>query len=236
MLFRGKRLRTEQKYYLHLHDYISLRSKLAQQLQLDSHSIDVDGYNIRSLYFDDPKNTSLERKNDGIFKREKFRIRIYNESDDFIALERKTKLGDYVCKESKRISRAEYDQIMLGEYEFLKQPNEPLLMDFYAAINTYGYKPMSIVDYWREAYIYEYGNVRITFDKRLAAGVNTTDLFDPQLALDEVVTSSSTIMEVKYDEMLPERVRQIIAPASSVRSSISKYVLCREKILQHYTQ
>lgn len=236
MRLRGKRLRTEQKYYIHLHDYISLRMKVSQLLQLDDHSVDIDGYNIRSLYFDDPRRTSVETKNDGVFKRQKYRIRIYNGSDEFIALERKSKLGDYVAKESLRITRPQYNQILLGNYEPIYQLDDPLAKDFYASMSSCGYMPTTIVDYWREAYIYKQGNVRITFDKRLSAGINQLDLFHSELLLSEISPPSITIMEVKYDEVLPNVVRDLIKVARFQRSSISKYVLCKEKQMQLHAQ
>lgn len=236
MLLRGRHLRTEQKYYLHLHDYLSLKNRLSNALELDEHSIDKDGYNIRSLYFDDPQRTALITKNDGIFKREKYRIRMYNDSNEVINLERKSKFGEYVCKESATLSFLEYRQVMDGDYTFLLKREERLLHEFYVALNTYHYRPSVIVDYWREAYVYEWGNVRITFDKKMSAAVNTYDVFDSHLVLEEVLPTELTIMEVKYDSFLPDHIRMIIQPKNHVRSSISKYVLCREKTLQHYKE
>lgn len=236
MKLRGKQLRTEQKYYLHMHDYLTLRMKVSQLLTLDPYSIDIDGYNIRSLYFDDPRRTALETKNDGIFKRQKFRIRIYNGSDDHIALERKNKVGDFVAKESVSLTRAQYEQILQGDYNSLYESSDPLARDFYAAMTSYGYLPVVIVDYWREAYIYPHGNVRITFDKRLAVASNQHDLFHPQLSFSEIAMPGLTIMEVKFDEVLPNVVRQLVTPANHQRSSISKYVLCKEKHMLLHTQ
>jgi hypothetical protein len=236
MQFRGRKLRTEKKYYLHLHDYLVLQRKLAAILVLDAHSVDFDGYNIRSLYFDDPLRSALEEKNDGVFKRDKYRIRIYNGGDKTINLERKSKFGEFVCKESAPITREEYESILEGEFAFLLERKESLLREFYVALNTYGFRPTVIVDYWREAYVHELGNVRITFDKKMSAGINTVDLFHPQLVIEEVIPPELTIMEVKFDSFLPEHIRQILQPESNVRSSISKYVLCREKSIQHFKE
>lgn len=236
MQFRGRKLRTEHKYYLHIHEYMSLQQRVAAALTMDKHSIDRDGYCIRSLYFDDPHRFALEDKNNGVFKREKYRIRIYNGSDNHIALERKSKFGEYVCKESARLNRDEYDRILAGEYSFLAEREEKLLHEFYAALTSYAFRPAVIVDYWREAYVYEYGNVRITFDKKLSAGVNTIDLFHPQLVLEETIPTPLTIMEVKFDNFLPDHIRKIVQPNSQIRSSISKYVICRETSIQHFKE
>src|SRR5690606_24258 len=89
--FQGKKLRNELKYYINIHDYLTLRSKVSAVFTLDVHSLSSEGYGIRSLYFVGVHDHSLYDKNDGIFKREKYRIRIYNEKDDVINLERKSK-------------------------------------------------------------------------------------------------------------------------------------------------
>lgn len=156
--------------------------------------------------------------------------------DSYIALERKSKLGDYVAKESFRILRKQYDQILLGDYESLYASGDPLARDFYACMTSGGYMPKVIVDYWREAFIYPHGNVRITFDKRLAAATNQLDLFHPELSFSEINMPGVTIMEVKFDDVLPNVVRELIRPAHHQRSTISKYVLCREKLMLLHTQ
>ena len=236
MLYRGLKFRTEQKYYLHMHDYLALRARISQLLKLDEHTVGIDGYNIRSLYFDDPRRTSLETKNDGVFKRQKFRIRIYNNSDNYIVLERKNKHGEYVSKESVRLTRAQYDEIIEGNYTCLHDMDDTLALDFYAHLTSYGYLPSVIVDYWREAYIYREGNVRVTFDKRLSVAVNQNDVFHPDLLFSEIIQPSLTIMEVKFDEFLPMNVRALLKPVASLRSSISKYVLCKEQKMLMHTQ
>ena len=227
MEFLGKKLRHELKYYIHPYEYVTLRQRLAAMLQLDGNSDDKDGYGISSLYFDSPKDHSLYDKVNGVFGRQKFRIRIYNGGDKTIKLERKSKYGDYVCKEAVQLNRDEYDRILNRDISFLLEHNHPLIKDFYRALQG-GYQPAVIVDYVREAYVYELGDVRITFDKMLSAGINTHDLFDPHLALTEALDSTKTILEIKYNDFLPEAIRLLVRPDMHNRSSISKYVICRE--------
>ncbi|WP_028609410.1 polyphosphate polymerase domain-containing protein [Paenibacillus harenae] len=234
MQFQGRKLRNEMKYYLHAFEYTSLRYKISTLLTMDRNSVDGDGYGIRSLYFDGRHEHSLYDKNNGIFKREKYRIRIYNGSDAKITVERKSKFGDYVCKEAAVISRQQYDAIIAGDYSALSDSVHPLLQDFYSALAYRAFRSVVIVDYIREAYVYEPGNVRITFDKRLAAGVNTIDLFEPDLVLEEALLAHQTIMEVKFDDFLPDPIRKLLQPEKHVRSAISKYVICREIGLKHF--
>ena len=236
MYFKDKKLRNEKKYYLHAFEYITLRAKVATLLSLDRNSIDSDGYGIRSLYFDGVHDHSLYDKNDGIFNREKYRIRIYNESDKKINLERKSKYGSFICKESASLSREEYDAVLVGNYEVLSQLSHPLIKDFYMALMYRRFRPTAITDYIREAYVYELGNVRITFDKKLAAGVNTPDILNPKLILEEALLPQQTVLEVKFDEFLPDNIRQLLQPERFVQSAISKYVICKEINVQHFKE
>lgn len=236
MPFQGRKFRNEFKYYLHLHEYIALRHKMAELLKMDAYSIDGEGYGIRSLYFDGAQDHSLYDKNNGVFKRDKYRIRIYNGSDDRITLERKSKYGDFVCKDGATLKRSEYDAILSGEADFLQRKDNPLLKEFHSALVHRAFRPVVIVDYTREAYVYEFGNVRITFDKRLSAGISTYDLFDENLVLEEATMDPVTILEVKYDSFLPDFIRRAIQPERYVRSSISKYVICREVNNKHFKE
>lgn len=229
-----KKFRHELKFYINYVEMYALRAKISAVLEMDKHAVNHEGYNIRSLYFDGMTDHALYDKNDGIFGREKYRIRIYNESDKVINLERKSKYGDFISKESAPLSREEYDQILNWQYECLRDRAERLIQDFYYALQYRQFKPRVIVDYIREAYIYTPGNVRITFDKELRAGVNGVDLFDDRIIYEHILYPEQVILEVKFDKFLPDQIRQLVQPERFVRSAISKYVLCRERTIQYF--
>ena len=84
----GHRLRHELKYNLNSMQYELLRAKLRTVLRRDPHAGPDGQYHIRSLYFDDFKNTALFEKQAGISRRKKYRIRIYDLEDDVIKLDR----------------------------------------------------------------------------------------------------------------------------------------------------
>ncbi|MDO3411577.1 polyphosphate polymerase domain-containing protein [Saccharibacillus sp. CPCC 101409] len=234
MQFMGKPLRHEHKFYLHAYDYLSIRQRVSALLPLDRHSLGPDGYGIRSLYFDGPTDHALHDKVNGVFARDKFRIRIYNGGDKTIKLEQKSKFGNYVHKKSAPLSRSQYDSILRGDYSAIDNSEHPLIREFHIALTHWGYRPITIVDYMREAYIREQGDVRITFDKKLAAGVNGVDLLHPNLVLHEMLDPALTILEIKYNEFLADDIRLAAKPAASNRSSISKYVICRETGMIHF--
>ncbi|MCH7321055.1 polyphosphate polymerase domain-containing protein [Solibacillus sp. MA9] len=234
MNFIEKKFRHELKFYINYLEMPPLVSRISTIMKMDKHSLSKEGYNIRSLYFDGVHDHAIYDKNEGIFGREKYRIRIYNGSDSIINLERKSKYGDFISKESVPISRDEYDAILNGQYEQIGNRTEPLIRDFYHALQYRNFKPRVIVDYIRAAYTFEPGNVRVTFDKELKAGVNGIDLFDDRNIYENILYPEQLVLEVKFDKFLPDVIRQLVQPERLVRSSISKYVLCRERTIQYF--
>ena len=97
--------RHEWKHEINWSDLVALRQRLQAVAQPDVHAIDGK-YLIRSLYFDDPMDTALLEKLDGINRREKFRIRYYNGDLSLIRLEKKSKRGGLGRKESAPLSGA----------------------------------------------------------------------------------------------------------------------------------
>lgn len=231
-----RKLRHELKFYINISEYEILREKLKNVLKQDKNSVDDEGYHIRSLYFDNAFDSDLYEKNYGIYKRKKFRIRIYNRSDQTIKLEKKSRYGEMVSKESISISKQEYERLLDWDYDFLRERNDSLAKDFYLYITSQYMSPKIIVDYIREAYIEDVEEVRITFDKCLSAGINSYDIFEKDIVTVEAIDFPLMIMEVKFNSYLPDYIRDILQLDSHHRSAISKYVICRETSMRHYKQ
>ncbi len=219
--------RHELKYFINKGDMIALGHKLGGLMKADAHADERGEYFIRSLYFDDAYNTAYYDKVSGVMGRDKYRIRIYNLSDQVIYLERKRKIGDLIQKSSVRISRKLCEQLMGGNPNSLLKANHPLLSDMYREMRTKLLKPVVLVDYTREVFLLPVENVRITFDKGLKTAVHSTDLFNPNLMTVSPLDDGHEILEVKYDHFLPDTVSALLADTPVIRSAISKYVLCR---------
>lgn len=233
----NKKFRHELKYYISQIEYDILSKRIGALLPQDKHSIDDRGYLIRSLYFDNIYDDDLYQKNYGVLKRKKIRIRTYNKSDSVIKLERKHRYGEYICKETVPITRDEYSKLCNRDFHFLKTKTEShLYRDFYLLLRSERLQPKVIVDYVREAYVGEESDVRITFDKQLSAGINTHDLFNPNLVTKEALAFPELILEVKFNEYLPTYIRRVLNLDSHERSAISKYVICREVGMDFYKQ
>lgn len=220
--------RNEFKYYINPQQQLLITQKLKGLLQLDKHAAKTGKYHIRSLYFDDVHNTALHEKLGGIRDRAKYRIRIYNKSDHVIFFEKKIKFRDYIAKVKEPITRQMYEEIIAGNYEVLKQQDRPLLMEIYEQMKSKLLRPVVIVDYVREPYVYKHGNVRITFDQQLRTGLNSINIFDPDIKPIPALDDHKIILEIKYDGYLPQTIQAALQLEGVQRSSASKYVICRK--------
>lgn len=220
--------RHELKHYVNYHQYFTIRQRLGPLMTQDANANEAGEYLIRSLYFDDINNTALHEKLGGVRDRVKYRIRIYNGEDNIIHFEKKIKMNDYIAKVKESITREMYDEILKGNYEVLNLPHQPLLYEIYHAANNVLLRPKVIVDYVREAYTSKLGNVRITFDKYMKTGLNNHNIFDPHLAMVDAIDHNFFVLEVKYDEYLPDYIKTALQLEGLVRQSNSKYVICRK--------
>lgn len=221
--------RHELKFLITNVDKTELRNVLQHFCHHDRHAID-GFYSISSLYFDDMYHTAYQEKLDGVEIRKKYRIRIYNCSDSVISLECKYKNGQYIHKESVRLTRDEYDSILEGNVSFLLEKKEPLAKEFYVDYKTALLRPCVNVVYEREPFIYDAGTVRITFDENIRAARCTDDLFDPSAPSWAVLPSGQLVLEVKFTGLLPERIRTIFLKYGYVQSQASKFCMCLEKV------
>lgn len=217
--------RNEWKQEINFSDMVILRQRLNAVMQKDSNASD-GRYVIRSLYFDNMRDKALVEKINGVNKREKFRIRMYNDESSVLFLEKKSKVNGLCLKDRAAISKAEAEKIILGDCEFMMSCGKELVKELCFKMRTQGLKPKTIVEYTREPFIMKAGNVRVTIDSNIRTGIFSTDFFNPDCITVPVVSSAS-ILEVKWDEFLPDVVRDIVQLKSRHTSSFSKYAVCR---------
>lgn len=225
--------RHELKYRISGGEKLLIKKRLGEVLSKDIHA--KNGmYKIRSLYFDDFWNSAYEDKLAGVAVREKYRIRFYDYSDRHIKLECKHKQGSYIYKESAGLSREETEKILGLDVAFLKEREEELCKRFYYQCTSRLMRPKVIVDYLREPYVYEAGDVRITFDDEICESPFLGNLFDKELPFFPVLPMGELIMEVKYTAFLPEFIREILPTGAADYTAASKYVMCCEKMMERY--
>lgn len=221
------KLRHELKHNINFSDYIALSQRLRVIAKQDPHVRENGRYKIRSLYFDNIEDKVLQEKLNGVNNREKFRIRYYNNDLDYIKLEKKSKISGLCSKMSTFLTKEQCESIINGDTQWMRYSNEPLLVELYAKMNFQQLRPKTLVDYIREPYVFEPGNVRITIDSEIKTGLNSKDLFNQDVATMRTNSSNIIILEVKFDEFLPEIIRDIIQVNNRQSSAFSKYAVCR---------
>lgn len=105
----GKHFRHELKYVIPYADYLAMRARLRKVMSKDPHIGEAGTHQIRSIYFDNSDDKALREKINGISKREKFRIRYYNDDFSFITLEKKMKI-DSLCLKQEANPRLQMQQ------------------------------------------------------------------------------------------------------------------------------
>lgn len=220
--------RHELKFYISYNEYLYARSLLKHLMERDEYQGDQEeGYFIRSLYFDDPANTSVEEKLAGVEKRDKYRLRIYDFDQDWAKLERKRKENDFVNKTTVVLTKKETESLMEGDVEVLFDPKQKDRLSIYFDLKGRYLKPVVIVDYIRDVYKLDYNEIRITFDKQLRTNTTDFDLFSLNIPTQPIQPDEVVIMEVKFNNFLPPWFSDLFQFEDLVRSAISKYTLSR---------
>lgn len=229
----------EEKLYRHEFKYVCseaqlacLKVRLAGIMQYDSHADETGGYHIRSVYFDDYKDTGFYENQNGADPREKFRIRIYNHSADYIELENKQKMRGMTRKDSCQIPRSLCEKLLSADYETLDSggvsSGDAVWNKFVLGWDTRRLRPKVIVEYERTVFVCRLGNVRVTFDRNICSSADYTHFFDENIKKRPIMPTGMHILEVKYDEFLPDYIYKSIELENLQRSAFSKYYLCRK--------
>ena len=219
------KFRHEYKHQINLADIYGLRTRLSAVVKHDSHASDDGTYFIKSLYFDNYMDKALREKIDGVNKREKFRIRYYGTDTSFIRLEKKSKINGLCNKVTCRITAEECQKIIDGDIEFMKDSEFVLMQELYSKMKYQLLRPKCIVAYTRECFVYPPGNVRVSIDINICGSNNVKEFLNPDLPF--LQTYHEAILEVKWDEYLPQIIRDSVQVKSRKSAAFSKYAAIR---------
>ncbi len=218
-------LRHEYKFLISAADARLLKLRLRHIMEPDPHAGKTGRYTIRSLYFDNLNHRALDEKEDGICKRSKYRIRMYNYNPDFLKLEKKEKLGSLTKKTAQTVTLR---QAMDLQYLNIPQTSEgeSLTDELAFRIRCGGLRPATLVDYDRTPFICRDGNTRITLDENLRTRPHDANLLASPAAMIPVLDRNQVILEVKFDDFLPGYLSDALRDIPKVNLAISKFALC----------
>lgn len=217
--------RNEKKQRITYSDLIAVRQRLLAAAKRDAHA--EDGiYRVRSLYFDTDENKALMEKTDGVDSREKYRIRYYNDDLSFLRLERKRRKKELIAKDTAILTREEAWSVLAGRTDWMAADPRELVRLLYYEMTVSGLRPRTVVSYIREPFVYAQGNVRVTFDTDVRAGIRVQDFLTPD-GMTVPLPAPVILMEVKWERYLPDVIRDAVQIPGCGTDAFSKYAACR---------
>lgn len=229
--------RHEYKFIISIPQSLILKERLSGLMKKDVNSGKKGSYEIRSIYFDDIHNSCFKQNEAGIDPRAKYRIRSYRLSDEQIILEKKIKQNGMTKKLQEQLTKEQYEILKrcdgkgiltrASDKELFFHREPPLVQELLALKQMRQMQPKVIVAYERTPFVEEAGNVRVTFDDTIASSTEFEAFFSPGLQKRPIMPVGQTLLEVKFDEFLPEYIKETLELGKLSQTTFSKYYLCR---------
>ena len=219
--------RNEIKYLVSETQLVLLENRIRNLIQPDRHAGADGTYQIRSLYFDDLENTYYRENEMGTDPREKFRIRIYNGDPGRISLELKKKQHSMTQKLSCLLTEEQCRELMAGRPLPADPSYPPVLQKMNLLMKTRLLKPKVIVEYDRTPFVEKLGNTRVTLDRNIRSSNAAASFLEKRVPARPIMPAGKQILEVKYDEFLPDYLYRNLQLSHLRQTTFSKYYLCR---------
>ncbi len=230
-----KKYRNELKYLIDAKDVMIIEDKLKHLMDRDPYADKETGsYVVRSLYFDSYDDDCFHNNEFSLGKRKKFRIRMYGDDQSLILLEKKEKENNMSRKYSYKMSEEEYNQLFYGNVsEIYWHTPDPLLKEFCLEVMSRLFRPKVIVHYERKPFVYFTGNVRVTLDTNISCSTELPRFLDNNYLTIPTLEQGEHLLEVKFDELLPDFLKQIIQLDTLEQATFSKYYISRITSQEH---
>ena len=223
----AKRLRHEYKFMIDAKQECILQIKAMGVMQRDSHVREDGSYLVRSVYFDETHDTCFAENLNGSDPRSKFRIRYYNSDTGRISLEKKSKIRGMCLKDSCRLTVEECESFLHGNVPAVTEDMPAEKKKLLAEVWLRGLVPKVIVTYERIPFNYSGGSVRVTFDRKLTSSEDLNRFLSGRYAERPVLSCGNSILEVKWNEVIPRHIKDMLKPESLNWTAFSKYSMCR---------
>lgn len=225
---KNETYRHELKYQISTVDCFAIRQRLRPVMKPDEHTGEDGKYTIRSIYFDNSDDKALREKVNGVQKREKFRIRYYNDDFSFLVLEKKIKWNSLCQKIDARLTEQECRALLKGDTGWMMTHPSGLVRELYCKMGSQQLKPRVLVSYIREPYVYAAGNVRVTFDSHIRSTLFHRSFLEERVSDIDVADKPGTIiLEIKFDAFLPDVIQDLLQTENIRQQAYSKYEACR---------
>lgn len=219
-------MRYELKYVLSLSVFRSIQVRLSSLLKQDEHG-DLEGYRVRSLYFDTLDDQDLNASLSGISHRHKLRLRFYDNDVDHVKLELKIKEAYRSYKRNITLSKEDTLALLSGDWQVLKKHPDPEAQMFYRLFQTSTYRPKVMVEYQRIAYVHPFSKLRVCYDRDVRISTRNALFLEEVVPWLPIIDRMEGIFEVKYDQWILTSVQMMLKQAETNAVAFSKYVGAR---------
>ncbi|MBT6068735.1 polyphosphate polymerase domain-containing protein [Candidatus Peregrinibacteria bacterium] len=227
--------RYEFKYHIPMRLADKIVPALLNYMDFDSHVGDSKdhSYDVHSIYLDSSGLKNYHEKIEGDLFRKKLRIRSYTKNvkpNDTVFVEIKRKHNMVIIKD--RISMPLSSAITLasatGHRSMFKEEDHDVIDEFMLDKSVYGMRPKVLVSYKRKPLVGRTGsNLRVTFDYDIqAARVGDLDFSRETKS----IYDGMLVMEVKFNDILPYWLHEIIQKYCMEAWPYSKYCFGMEAI------
>ncbi len=235
--------RFERKYIIDFNTYKKLKEELKPYFNLDKHGDENGEYVVSSLYYDSSDFRAYREKVDGEKQRSKVRLRTYKDFFGRRLMPKDKLLLEIKKRDNLNVSKKKAVMFTDEAISFIKNPilNKNLLNKYkkgmYALTEAaqlktlHDIKPAVIVTYIRQAFVNKFGpQVRITFDKNVKYRGFDFDVHNINCR-EYVLDPRLIILEIKYNEILPIWISNIIGKYSLKLNTFGKYCTSVERMM-----
>ncbi len=218
--------RYENKYLISQVAACNIKRIFSQVLSPDVHN-GLNGYMVRSVYFDSYDDSDYFDKENGYNCRKKIRLRIYSSDSEYAKLEKKEKYGAHQWKRSLKIAKSDALKLIDGDFTPLLKYDSMFAFEVYEIMTIGIYRPRCTVEYDRTAFIVNENETRLTLDSNIRASETDFNIFSPEMNLCPVCNPDDVTLEVKFSNFLISYVKDMLAVCDKKQISKSKYVMGR---------
>ena len=220
--------RHDYKYLCDAMQNAVLKTRLRALLKPDVYTESTGCYRVRSLYFDTPEDSCYYDNENGIGVRDKYRIRIYNEDTSYISLEKKSKNRQMTRKQSCLINEDICRKLMAGQNVRISNDMSQEEKKLLSELQTKYMRPIVIVEYLRYPFVEQNTNIRVTFDENICSSNEISGFLNKRISVRPIMEKGMSILEMKWDDILLDYLKQQLQLDSLQWNSFSKYYLCRK--------
>ena len=219
--------RNELKYLVSENELMIIKHRLESFMCIDENAKNGK-YRISSVYFDDFDDANFYDVDDGVDLKNKYRIRTYDNNSKLIRLECKHKKGFLNAKQSCRLNKEDVELMLEGGYlRDIALQNE-VLQELTYKIMAEKMRPVVIVSYDRIPFVLKGSDVRVTLDMNIVSSTDCKNFFGTFNKRRAILPIGMHLLEVKFDEKLPQYIYDCFSDLNLQQISFSKYYLCRK--------